>query len=102
MPVSGTLEAIANVADGLDVTGTTRIDFDFPAQRRHASVHAAVVDHDLVAPHAIEDLIAGQRAAGTLRKELQEAELFRRKADLLAVPEKLVGCEIQFAVPECT
>src|SRR6266540_1980509 len=97
-PASSALEAIADVADRLDVARTPRISFDFRAKRRHASIHAPIIDRDGVAPHAIENLVAGQRAAGALRKEFHEPELFRRKRDLLSVSEEFVRCEIQFAV----
>ena len=34
-----------------------RIDFNLGAQSRHASVDAAIVDNDLVAPNGIKDLV---------------------------------------------
>src|SRR5438093_11930597 len=88
--VSNTLEPITRVADCLDVRRVAWIVLDFRAQCRYASIHTAVVDHDFGAPHAIENLVAGQRATGTFRKEFQEPELFRGKVDLLAGPEQFV------------
>src|SRR6185295_14658685 len=55
-----TLKPISNVANGLDVPRMPRILLDLGAQRRHASIHAAIVDHDVVAPHRIQDLIPRQ------------------------------------------
>src|SRR5512134_412089 len=46
--ISGAFEPVANVADGLDVTGMPGIGLDFRAEGRDASIHAAVIDHDLV------------------------------------------------------
>src|SRR6266542_4270670 len=94
------LKAITNVANGLDVAWSMRIRFDFGAKRRHASIDSAIIDHDVVSPHGIEKLIAGQGVAGTLGKEFQKPKLFRRESDLLAFSEKLARRKIQFAVSE--
>jgi len=69
---------IADVADGLDANRVMRIRLDFGAERGHTAVHAAVVHDDVVAPHRIENLVAGKRAAGTLEEKLQEPEFCRR------------------------
>src|SRR5436190_12841028 len=98
--VSGCIETIPNVADCLDVRGVTRVGFYFCAKRRHASIHAAIVDHDVVAPHAIENLVSSERAARAFRQEFQEPKLLRGQGDLFAIPEEFVRGQIQFAVAE--
>src|SRR5262245_27225433 len=75
-----------------------RIDFDFRAQSRDASIITSVIDHNVVPPHSIEDLVSRERATGTFGKEFKEPKLLSRESDLFAVPEQFMRHAIQFAV----
>ena len=54
----GEFKTISDVADGLDAERAMWIGFDFGAERGDTAVHASVVDDYVVAPYAIENLIA--------------------------------------------
>src|SRR5258705_4983963 len=77
-----------------------RVGLDLGAQRCHASIYTAIVDNNLVAPDAVEDLIAGQCSPGTTDEELQQPKFFASKGDLLTVAEEFVRGEIEFALAE--
>src|SRR4030095_12005751 len=64
------------------------------------SIHTAIVDNNLVAPDAVEDLIAGQCSPGMTDEELQQSKLFASQRDLLTVAKEFVRGEIEFALAE--
>src|SRR5262245_21182125 len=74
------------------------VRFDLGSEGGHATINAAVIDDDLVAPDCIEDLIAREREARTPHKELQDAKFFCGQRDFIAVSENFVGGDIQCAV----
>ena len=77
-----------------------RVDFNFGAQSRDTSIDTAIVDHDLISPNGIEDLVPRQRPAGARDKEFQELEFLGRKQDFCFVAEQLVPVNIEFARTE--
>src|SRR6266850_1089858 len=92
------LEAITNIADGLDKHGIARIRFDFASQRRHAPVNAAVRNDDLAAPNAIQNRISCEGASAILQQKFQKFEFLRGQLDLTAIPEQFVGGQIEAAI----
>jgi len=91
------LEAIANVSDRLNVRGTMRVDFNLGAQSRNASVHAAIVDNDLVAPDAIKDLVPRKGATRSCDEEFQKLEFPGRERNFRFVAEQFVCGNVEFA-----
>ena len=92
------LEAITNVADGLDQARTMRVGFDLCAKGRDASIHTAVVDHDVIAPDGIENLVPGEGAAGPLGEKFQQPELLGSERHYFPFAEELMRGEIQLPV----
>src|SRR5271165_6004493 len=54
------------------------------AQPADMDVHGTLVDVDVAAPHAVEQLLAGEHPARALHQELEQAELGRTEMDLAA------------------
>ena len=70
---------------------------DFRAQGGYASIHAPVIDHDLVPPYAIQNLVAGEGAPGMFGKELEQTKLFGGEDDLESVAEDFVVSAVELA-----
>src|SRR5688572_21952359 len=95
------VERIAGAAHGADrVRGTAAVER--AAQAADMDVDGALVDIDVAAPDAVEQLAAREHAAGALHQELEQLELGRlemhfaalaRDALLLAVEQDVARLE---------
>ena len=84
------LEAVANIADGLNQGRLLRIRLDLVPQGRDAPIHAATGDDDLMAPDLVDDIRARQRPVGAAQEIGEHAELFGGERDFFAVLDKPV------------
>src|SRR5215207_1647351 len=74
------LQPVPDPAHGLDIDGVAEL----LAHLCDVHVDRAGVAVPVVTPHAVEDLLAGQREAGALGEVAQQVELLRRELDGLA------------------
>src|SRR5688572_8581881 len=94
------LEAIAYIADRLNVRGTMRVDLNLGAQSRDASIHAAIVDNNFVTPDTIKDLVSRKGATRSRDKKSQKLEFLGRKRNFHFAAEQLVCGKVEFACAE--
>src|SRR3984893_2380096 len=74
------VERIAGATHGADrVDGVAAVER--LAQAADMDVDGALVDIDVAAPHAVEQLLAGKHPAGTFHQEFEQAELGRAEID---------------------
>src|ERR1700722_2642286 len=77
------VERIAGAADGADrillAAGVEQF-----AQAPDMHIHGALVDIDVAAPYAVEQLLAAEHAAGMLEKEFQQPVFGRTEIDRTA------------------
>src|SRR5580704_6649423 len=79
------VERIAGAADGADrVDGVAAVER--LAQAADMDVDGALVDIDVAAPDAIEQLLAGEHPAGAFHQEFEQAEFGRPEIDRAARP----------------
>src|SRR5947208_10200812 len=73
---------------------------ELPAQLAHVNVHGARVPSERVAPHPLEQLVAGEDEPTVVEELPEEVELFRRELDLLVTHLDLAaaGVDQQVAV----
>jgi hypothetical protein len=64
-----------------------RLRPDFRPQRRHLPVDAARRDHNRIAPHRVQNVVARECAAAPGYETRQQAELLDRQFDLFAIAE---------------
>ena len=88
-------EAVADAADGLDGVADGRVVFELGAQVADVDVDGAGVAVVLVAPDALEQLVAREGAAGVRDEELQELVLLGRQGDGLVVEPCLIRGEVE-------
>ena len=81
------LEAVADTAHGRDDDAVAEL----LAHLRDVHVDGAGVAEPVVAPHAVEDLLARQREAGALGEEAQEVELLGGELDRGVVDQHLAA-----------
>ena len=81
------LEPVADAAHGGDDDGVAELLADL----RDVHVDGAGVAEPVVAPHAVEDLLARQREPGPLGEEAQEVELLGRELDRRVVDPHLAA-----------
>ena len=65
----------------------TGVVFDLRAERSNTTIDAAVIDHDVLPPNPVENLVPGQRAARAAGQEFQQPKLFRCENDLPSLAE---------------
>src|SRR5579862_1959787 len=74
------VERIAGAAHGADrIDGVAAVER--LAQAADMDVNGALVDIDVAAPHAVEQLLAGKHPAGAFHEEFEQAELGRAEID---------------------
>src|SRR5580692_1597331 len=74
------VERIAGAAYGADrIDGVAAVER--LAQAADMDVDGALVDIDVAAPHAVEQLLAGKHPAGAFHQELEQPELGRAEID---------------------
>src|SRR5262245_22186206 len=74
------IQRVAGAADGADrVLLATRVEQ--LAQATDVDVHGALVDIDVAAPYAVEQLLAAEDAAGMLEEEFEQPVLGRTEVD---------------------
>src|SRR6266850_3978440 len=71
---------------------------DLCAQGGNAAVHTAIINHDVMPPNGIQNLIAGDRTTGSLHEKFEEPKFFCGESDLTILSKKFVGSEIEAAV----
>src|SRR5918993_3062507 len=91
------VEGVAGASKGADRVGAAR-SADRLAQAPDMHVDGALVDIDVAAPHAVEELLAREDAAGALHQELQELELGRAEMELLAGAAHAVGLPVELDI----
>src|SRR5512133_1891550 len=72
------LELVTDAPHGLEVPWAHRILFHLFAQSPHMNGHRAGIARELVVPHLVQQLLAGEDLIGTGGQERQQIELFAR------------------------
>src|SRR5689334_13799312 len=87
----GVAEFIAEAADGLDLVGALA---ELSADGGDVDVDRAVEDVGVAAEGGVDDVVAGEDAAGLAREELEDAKLGGGQGDALAAPGHLVAGDV--------
>src|SRR5258708_27576735 len=74
----GALEQIPHARDGLDDVARPAVAAELAPQPAHVELHEVTADVRVVAPHALEDLLLREHAAGVRHEVSEELELGRR------------------------
>src|SRR5215472_13185498 len=93
-------ESIANAMDGDDVARFRRRDFKLLPQLGNVVVYCPGDGEVVIAPHFIEQLLAGHSFSLALDEVLEDLELARREVDALSRPAGFVLFEIQLHLAE--
>ncbi len=72
--------------------------FEDLAQAPDMHVDGALVDIDVAAPHAVEQLLARVHAAGALHQEFEQAELGRAERDLAAAAKHAAALAVELEI----
>src|SRR5438309_3078518 len=87
----GAAEEIANPGDRLDHIARFAVRAELPSKTAHVQLHEISAHVRVVAPHALEDLLLGEDAAGVRHEVTQELELRRREVHRNSVRAHLVS-----------
>src|SRR3954454_11527572 len=88
------LELVAQAADGEQEGRVRRVGLDLGAQPLDVDVEGLGVAHVVRAPDPVDQLHAGEHAAGIAHQELQQVELLERQRDLRAVHRDHVPVDV--------
>src|ERR1700732_270888 len=91
------VEGIAGAAHGADRVGGAAA-VERAAQPPDVHVDGALVDIDVAAPHAVEQLLAREHPARALHQELEQAELGRPEVHLAARARHAPGVAVELEV----
>ena len=83
-------EPVADAAHGVDAHRAVELLADL----REVHVDGARVAEPVVAPHAVEDLLAAQREARAFGEEAEELELLGRERDRLVAHAHFAAAEV--------
>src|SRR5688500_1380394 len=93
-------EDVADTADGVDEGRVSRVGLDPAAQPVDVDIDRARLAAVVVAPHVLEQLVAGEDLAGMTDQEGEQLERLRLDRDDLAVAQQSVAAEIRLDRPE--
>src|ERR1041385_7918871 len=98
--IKSTLEAIADLAHGLQKLRMAWIFLDFRPQGSDTSIHASVVHKNLATPNRVQNLIPRHGSAGPLYEKLEQPEFLRRQNDFFPIQQKLAANQIKYETSE--
>src|SRR5712691_903734 len=93
------VERVAGAAHGADRVGLVAA-VERLAQPADMDVHGALVDIDLAAPHAVEQLLAREHTAGALHQELEQTIFGRTEVDRAAAARDPLLLAVDLEVAE--
>ena len=95
------METISCPAHRFDITGMSRILFDFLPDPVDMDSNRGTVAQRIDAPDAFKQMLPRKNNAGIFHEELQELEFPIRQMDLLLPAEYAAGTGLQDEVPAC-